>query len=210
MNHHAGCRQQLVDILGQATADEVIALRTPVASEIAAAQPASGVDRHQQSGTAPIGKATDSQTSQAAAADLHDQASAAIPAGSQLANALADADTASISISKHSGPPAVSVISLSTAAAAAAAATVDSVKTEADTAQLSQPGVDAAVEAEAQVKAEAASSTPWPAAGRPSPSAVTVVRSNPRFASKPIKLEPAADSQEPEPADKAEGNALAC
>ena len=195
-----------MDILGQATADEVIALRASITPESAPAQPAAASALLKQPGSVSVGHVTDSQASQAAAADLHDQASAAIPAGSQLADALADADSASTGGSKRSGLPAVTDIPLTAAAAPA----VSSGNSEAGIAQLSQSDVDAAEKAEAQVKAVAASSSPPTAASKPSPSGVTLVRSNPRFASKPIKLEPTADSQEPEPSDKAEGNALVC
>ena len=182
------CRQQLVEVLGQAMADEVITLRAGSSSEAPKTQPVADTAPLQPSSPAAISKASDAQVSQAAAEDLHLQADAAIPAGSQLAESLARVSSDDEAASQKGG----------TASAVGSTAADLHVRAESD--QQDPPADSSTAEgAEGQVAPEApeaTSSSPAAAAGRMPPRGVTVLRSDPRFASKPINPAVNTDSSE--------------
>ncbi len=173
-----------MDVLGQATADEVIALRGHMSPEASASQPDAALAS--PAGTAAaINAIVPSQAAQAAAEDLHNQAAAAIPQDSSLAQTLASAEkdhvlaatagtTTDIPVADGQSPAAVKAEST-----AAQAGSVDAVDPKAagrmadadDGAHVSRDASPIAAP-QASVRSKLASS------------GVTVVRSNPRFASK--------------------------
>ncbi|KAL3159120.1 hypothetical protein ABBQ32_011114 [Trebouxia sp. C0010 RCD-2024] len=196
--HHAYYRQQLVEVLGEATADEVIALRAASVPEAPQAQLGAGTVPAQQATPATPSKASDAQASEAAADDLHHQADAVIPAGSQLAQSLAV--TNSDDSERSQGNGADRAVSGSDEIASRSAATDADVLAEAD----QQDGGASSTAGDAdQQGPEPADSSYVGASGRMAPPGVTVLRSNPRFASRPLKSAPDADSPA---ADKPKGD----
>lgn len=181
-------RQQLTEVLGQAMADEVIALRAGSVPKAPQAQPIAGIATgpamlQQQSSPATADNTSDAHASQAAAEVLHDQADAAIPAGSQLADALALNNNRDGKASQEDG----------TASAIGPAAAESDVEVETDPQDSAASSI--AQTAEAQVSHKPALGGDTAAAGRTPPPGVTVLHSNPRFATKPVK--PAVDAEHP-------------
>lgn len=173
-------------------ADQVMALRAASTPEAAQAPPVAGT-APQQASPATSGKASDAQASQAAADDLHHQADAAIPAGSQLATSLA---TSLASTSRNTGKAsqeagAEGAVSPGLKSASGSAEAVPGVQSEAD--KQGPAASSTTEEAEDQVAPEAAGSSHMGAAGRTPPPDVKMLRSNPRFATKLIKQGPDAD-----------------
>lgn len=178
-----------MDVLGQATADEVIALRGHMSPEASASQPDAALAS--PAGTAAAINATvPSQAAQAAAEDLHNQAAAAIPHDSSLAQTLTSAE-------KDQGPaatagtttdiPAADEQSVPAAEAETAAAQADS----ADAVDLKAAGRMVDADDSGHVSNDACPIAAPQASVRSklASSGVTVVRSNPRFASKPPREE---------------------
>lgn len=180
--YHSYYRLQLVNILGQDAADEVIAMR----GQLTADAPA---DQSQAAAAGPASKqpkATNGSRpqiqGQAAASELHDQAAAAIPQGSQLAQALACTDT-DLAAAATNGRDAQD----QTADAPKPDSPIEHVSSdlagvsEGDNADVAHtgPAGDTAVD-------------PVAPSSKLASSGVTSVRSNPRFASKPGKEEPVA------------------
>lgn len=163
-------------------ADEVIALRAGSTSEAPQAQPVADTTQLKLASPAAISKASDAQVSQAAAEDLHVQADAAIPAGSQLAESLALVSSDDTAAGQKDG--AASAVGSTTADAHEGSAT--------DQQGPSASGTSEGVKA--QVAPEGTSSSAAAAAGREPPHGLTVLRSNPRFASKPITTAVDAES----------------
>ncbi|DBA94232.1 TPA: hypothetical protein ACH3X1_001855 [Trebouxia sp. C0004] len=181
--YHQYYRQQLVDVLGQATADEVIALRGQMSPEPSASQPDAALAS--PAGTAAAIKTNvPSQAAQAAAENLHDQA--AIPQDSSLAQASTSAEkdevlavtadtTTDIPVADEQSLAAVKAESVVAQAGAA----------EAMDTKFSGRMVDA--DNSGHVSKDTSPTTAPQASARSklASSDVTVVRSNPRFASKP-------------------------
>lgn len=169
-------------------ADEVIALRAGSTSEAPQAQPVADTAPLQQSSPAAISKGSDAQVSQAAAQvsqadaeDLHLQADAAIPAGSQLAESLELVNSDDMAASQKEG-----------AAGAVEVAAAD-LHVRSATDQQDPADSNTTEGAEGQVAPEATGSSAAAAAVRMPPRGLTVLRSNPRFATKPIT--PAVDAE---------------
>lgn len=170
-----------MEILGQDAADEVIAMRGQLTadapagqSQAAAAGPASKQPKATNGSRPHI-------QGQAAASELHDQAAAAIPQGSQLAQALActNTDLAAATSGRDAQDqtddapkPDLPIEHVSSDLAGVS---------EGDSADVAQtgPAGDTAVD-------------PVAPSSKLASSGVTSVRSNPRFASKPVKEEPFA------------------
>ena len=172
-----------MDVLGQATADEVIALRGHMSPEASASQP-DAAPASPAGIAAAINATVPSQAAQAAAEDLHNQAAAAIPHDSSLAQTLtsgkdqvlaATADTTT-DISVADGQ------SLAAVKAEPAAAQADS----ADAVDPKAAGRMADADDGGHVSNDASPIAAPQASARSklASSGVTVVRSNPRFASK--------------------------
>ncbi|DBB12023.1 TPA: hypothetical protein ACH3X3_006138 [Trebouxia sp. C0006] len=206
--YHQYYRQQLVDVLGQAIADEVIALRGHMSPEASASQPAAAPAS--PAGTAAAINATvPSQAAQAAAEDLHNQAAAAIPHDSSLAQTLTSAETdqgSAATAGTTTDIPAADEQSVPAAEAEMAAAQADS----ADAVDLKAAGRMVDADDGGHVSNDACPIAAPQASVRSklASSGVTVVRSNPRFASKPPREESDAvqsgDAQET--AGAAKGN----
>lgn len=162
-------------------ADEVIALRGQITPEVPVSQHGTA-----QPATAAATASATSQAEQAAAADLHDQAAASIPQHSQLAQSLASADpiqasAAAADANPGSEQPGAAIDELASQEEAGA---VD-VRPGSDT-QLADDQQD--TDASTAIRPAAAGKPPQAAAAsKLASSGVTVVRSNPRFASKPVK-----------------------
>ncbi len=178
-----------MDVLGQATADEVIALRGHMSPEASASQPDAALAS--PAGTAAAINATiPPQAAQEAAEDLHDPAAAAIPQDSSLAQTLTSAEKEHVSaatagtttdIPAADGQSLAAVKAEPAAAQAGAADAVDS-KAAARMADADDGGhVSRNASPNAAPQASARSKL--------ASSGVTVVRSNPRFASKPLREE---------------------
>ena len=203
-------------ILGHAAADDVIALRASLPQEAAPVQSAVSGVLPLANVMASAAKPTDTQAASAAAADdLHEQADAAIPAGSQLAASLADADSQikTGSQATDSTPGRDDMLPNSASSAGQVKSEYDATQSDPSALVQGNAHVDAETAQDAAFKATAVNSTSKHAGSRPLPSGVTVVRSNPRFASKPIKQE--IDAQEymgssPESTVKAEGGLPCC
>ena len=179
-----GCRQQLIEVLGQSMADEVIALQAGSVPKAPQAQPIAGIATdpampQQQSSPGTVKDAIDVHASQAAAEVLHHQADAAIPAGSQLADSLA-------LNRRHDGKGSLED-DVGSAVRSAVAETDVKLKTD-----QQDSAISVAEGSEGQVSPEAAGGSNTAAAGRTPPLGLTVLRSNPRFAVKPVK--PAVDA----------------
>ena len=164
-------------------ADEVIALRAGSMPEAPQAQPTAGIATalamlQQQSSPATVNNASNVHASQAAAEDLHHQADAAIPAGSQLADSLALASSRDGKASQEVG------------VGSAVGSTASDLETGTD--QQDSAAISVAEGTEGHVSPEAAGGSNTAAAGKMPPPGVTVLRSNPRFAIKPVK--PALDA----------------
>lgn len=192
------CRQQLVDVLGQATADEVIALRGQLRPEASASQPDAAL-----ASTAKAAAATNatvpSQAAQAAAEDLHAQAAAAIPQDSSLAQILTSAATAGTTtdIPAADEQPLAAVKAEPAAAQAGAA---DAMDTKASDRMVdADDGGDVSRDTRPVAAPQALASSKLASSG------VTVVRNNPRFASKP----PREDSDAVQSGDAQETTAAA-
>lgn len=164
-------------------ADEVIALRAGSTSEAPKAQPVTDTAPLKLGSPAAISKASHAQVSQAAAEDLHLQADAAIPAGSQLAESLALVSGDDMAAGQKDGT------------AAAVGSTAADLQVGSATHQQDPLADSSTAEgAEGQVAPEATGSSAAAAAGRMPPRGLTVLRSNPRFASKPINTAVDAES----------------
>lgn len=186
-----------MEVLGQATADEVIALRAASVPEAPQALLVAGTVPAQRPTPATPSKASDAHASEAAADDLHHQADAVIPAGSQLEQSLA---VTSSNDSKRQGNDADAAVSGSDEVASRSAVKDAIVPAEAD----QQDGGASSTAGDADQQApDSAGGGHVAAAGRTAPPGVTVLRSNPRFASRPVKSAPDADSPT---ADKPEGD----
>lgn len=182
---HAWYRQQLIDILGQATADEVIALRGQITPEAPITQHGTA-----QPATAAATASATSQAEQAAAADLHDQAAASIPQHSQLAQSLASADPIQASAAAADANTGIDEAREQPGAA------IDELASQEEAGAVNaRPGSDNKL-ADDQQDTDASTANRPAAAGKPpqaavasklASSGVTVVRSNPRFASKLVK-----------------------
>lgn len=192
-----------MEVLGQAMADEVFALRATSTHEAPQAQLGPGAAPAQQQTPAALSKPTDAHASEAAADDLHHQADAVIPPGSQLAYSLAATSSNDRKLSQQDGAD--------DAVLAGSAAADPEVQAEAD---QRESGASSTAGAADQQATEAAGSSHMAAAGRTPPPGVTVLRSNPRFASTP--KEPAADAVSPvvgktgEESAMAEGDTAVC
>ncbi|DBA89641.1 TPA: hypothetical protein ACH3X2_004535 [Trebouxia sp. C0005] len=206
--YHQYYRQQLVDVLGQATADEVIALREHMSREASASQPDAALASTDEAAAA-TSASIPSQAAQAAAEDLHNQAAAAIPQDSSLAQTLPPAEkdqvlaatagtTTDISVADAQSPAAVQAEPAGSAEAINTKA-FDSVADADDSGHVSN---DASPTAAPQASARSKLAS----------SGITVVRSNPRFASKPPREESDAvqsgDAQETGTAAKGYGAAV--
>ena len=181
------CRQQLVETVGQATADEVIALRGQMSPEAPASQPDAALAS--PAGTAASMNATvPSQLVEAVAEDLPDQAAAAIPQDSSLAQTptsedMVSADTAGTT----TDIPAADVQALAAVKAEPAAAQAGS--SDAVDPKAAIRRADAGDGAHVSKDASPIAAPQASARSKLVSSGVTVVRSNPRFASKPPREE---------------------
>ena len=191
----AGFRQQLVQVLGQATADEVIALRGQTAEPPAAEPVAAKADTADwQPPSNSVTEAGSSQAAQDAAMELHEQAAATISDSSELPQTAA------------SEPPSAEDVAVSDQGPldeAARAAQTDLTGASADSGSVERTaagdltGVDSETQGSGAQAAAAGASTPSqaPAANRTELDRVTVVLSNPRFGTKSVKQE--ADAKQP-------------
>lgn len=184
--YHQYYRQQLVDTVGQVTADEVIALRGQ-SPEAPASQPDAALAS--PAGTAASMSATvPSQAVEAVAEDLHDQAAAAIPQDSSLAQTptsedMVSADTAGTTTDMPAADEQA-LAAVKAEPAAAQAGSADAVDPKAAI-RRADAGDGAHVNQDASPIAAPQAS----ARSKLVSSGVTVVRSNPRFASKPPREE---------------------
>ncbi len=182
------CRQQLVDVLGQATADEVIALRGHMSPEASASQPDAALAS--PAGIAVATSATVPSQAAQAAEDLHAQAAAAIPQDSSLAQASTSAEKDQVSAATAGTTTDIPVADGQSPAAVKA----EPAAAQADSADAVNPKAagrmaDADDGAHVSRNASPIAAPQALARSKLASSGVTVVRSNPRFARKPSREE---------------------
>ncbi len=178
-----------MDVLGQATADEVIALRGQMSPEASASQPDAAL-ASPAGITAATNAIVPSQAAQAAAEDLHDQAAAAIPQDSSLAQTPSSAEKDQVSAATAGNTTDIpvadgqSLAAVKAEPAAAQAGAADAVDSKA-AARMADADDGAHVSRDASPVAAPQAS----ARSKLASSGMTVVRNNPRFASKPPREE---------------------